>query len=124
MTKYTNKQLLEITKKLMKVESTAENPQGLHDAYGIIVRMLLDSGKQITIEHFESNGKPSLLAYAGPQRPDNFRIILNGHLDVVPAKPSQYKPVVKDDRLYGRGAYDMKAACVVLADTFCEYVDK
>ena len=86
--------------------------------------MLLDSGKEITIEHFESNGKPSLLAYAGPRRPDNFRVILNGHLDVVPGKPSQYKPVVKEGKLYGRGVHDMKAAAIILTDAFCEYVDK
>lgn len=124
MTKHTNNQLLALTKKLMAIESTADNPKGLREAYALMAGMLLDSGKKITIEHFESNGKPSLLAYAGPRRPDNFRIILNGHLDVVPGTPGQYKPVIKNGRLYGRGSYDMKAAAVVLADAFCEYVDK
>lgn len=124
MTKYSNDQLLTLAKELITIESTAENLKGLHEAYAVIVRMLTESGKKITIEHFESNGKPSLLAYAGPRRPDNFRIILNAHLDVVPGKPGQYKPIVKDGRLYGRGVYDMKAAAVVIVDTFCEYVDK
>ena len=124
MPRLTNSQLLDITKELMAVESTAQNPAGLRKAYDIIVRLLQDSGKKITIEHFVSQGKPSLLAYKGSKRPKKFEIILNGHLDVVPGAPSQYQPVVKDGKLYGRGAYDMKAAAVILADTFCEFVDK
>jgi succinyl-diaminopimelate desuccinylase len=41
-------------------------------------------------------------------------IFLNGHLDVVAAQASQFTPFVEEDRLYGRGAYDMKAACAVM----------
>ncbi len=35
------------------------------------------------------------------------------HLDVVEAKPEQFKPYEKGDKLYGRGAIDMKAASAV-----------
>ncbi|MGH7157487.1 MAG: M20 family metallopeptidase [Candidatus Saccharimonadales bacterium] len=120
----TDDQLIELSKKLIAIESTVDNLDGLREAYDFMVKMLRSSGKDITIEEFESGGKPSLLAYRGKTRPANFRVILNGHLDVVPGQPSQYKAVVKDGKLYGRGSHDEKAACVVLADVFCEFIDK
>ena len=39
-----------------------------------------------------------------------FKVILNAHLDVVPGHKNQSVPYVKAGRLYGRGAYGMKAA--------------
>ncbi len=47
-------------------------------------------------------------------------LILNGHMDTVgtAGMPRAHDPVVKDGRLYGRGAYDMKgglAACMMAA---------
>ena len=108
----------------MSIESTALNVPGLHKAHNIIAKMLSDSGKDITVEHFKKNGIPSLLAYKGKTRPANFRVILGGHLDVVPASPELFKATIKDGKLYGRGSHDMKAAAVILTDAFCEFVDK
>jgi len=47
-------------------------------------------------------------------------LVLNGHMDTVGSGEMQqpHSPVVKDGRLYGRGAYDMKgglAACMLAA---------
>src|ERR1044072_2693329 len=39
---------------------------------------------------------------------------LRGHLDVVPGRPGQFDPQVDGDRLYGRGAYDMKGALAAM----------
>jgi succinyl-diaminopimelate desuccinylase len=47
-------------------------------------------------------------------------VIFHGHLDVVPGQPEQYTPLIDDDRLYGRGAYDMKGG---LAGMMCALVD-
>jgi succinyl-diaminopimelate desuccinylase len=115
--------LLDVTKNLIAIQSTADNPAGLRAAYEYIREFIRASGKYITIEEFEDNGKPSLLAYRGQHRPERFGVIFNIHLDVVPGKPEQFIPRVEDGKLYGRGAYDMKAAAVVLAQVFCEYVD-
>jgi succinyl-diaminopimelate desuccinylase len=43
--------------------------------------------------------------------------LLHGHVDVVPGRPEQFQPRLDGDRLYGRGAYDMKGAlaCLMLA---------
>jgi len=47
-------------------------------------------------------------------------VVLHGHLDVVPARPEQSEPRVEDDRIFGRGAYDMKGA---LAAMMCATLD-
>jgi acetylornithine deacetylase/succinyl-diaminopimelate desuccinylase family protein len=51
---------------------------------------------------------------------DGPRILLNGHVDVVPADPSgwshdPFEPVIKNGKIFGRGAADMKGsdACTI-----------
>ena len=117
-------QLIEAIKDLVAIESTAQNPAGLRAAYEFMLGMVRAGGEVITIEEFESGGRPSFLAYRGETRPARFDLLLNAHVDVVPGRPKQYKPYVQGGRLYGRGVYDMKAAAIVLAQVFCEYVDK
>lgn len=124
MQPYSETTLLQAAQDLISVPSTVDNPEGLRTAYSYVLDMVRSCGKAITVEEFESGGEPSFLAYASGPRPETFHIILNGHLDVVPGTPEQYRPYVADDKLYGRGAYDMKAAAIVLAAMFCEYVDK
>ena len=116
--------LLAITKQLVAIESTEHNLPGLAQAIEVIVQMVKARRPDVTIERFESNGKPSILAYKAARRPKRFHVIFNGHLDVVAGKPGQFKMTEKDGNLYGRGVYDMKAAAVVMTDVFCEYVDK
>lgn len=115
--------ILEATRQLIAIPSTTDNPTELHRALDSVADQLA-SVKNVTIERFESNGKPSLLAYKGSSRPHSFRILLNGHVDVVPAKAAQFTSRVKEGRLYGRGALDMKTAALVLTQVFCEMVDK
>jgi succinyl-diaminopimelate desuccinylase len=46
--------------------------------------------------------------------------VLHGHLDVVPGREEQFEPRIDGDRLYGRGAYDMKGG---LAAMICAFRD-
>jgi succinyl-diaminopimelate desuccinylase len=41
-------------------------------------------------------------------------IVIHGHIDVVPGRPGQFEAVLEDDRLFGRGAYDMKGAAAAM----------
>lgn len=59
------------------------------------------------VMHVETAGRRCLIARVGG---GPSRVILHGHLDVVPGHPDQFRPRIEDGRLYGRGAYDMKAA--------------
>lgn len=78
----------------------------------------------------EQAGLEVQLVQAAPNRPNVVGIargtgggrtlLLNGHMDTVGAgqMPQAHEPVIREGRLYGRGAYDMKgglAACMLAA---------
>jgi succinyl-diaminopimelate desuccinylase len=115
-------QIIETAKRLITIPSTADNPAALQTAVKVLEDMVATACPDITIEHFERNGKPSFLAYRGTARPDTFDIILNAHVDVVPAPAELFIPIEHDGRLYGRGALDMKGTASVLTSVFCDLV--
>jgi len=99
---------------LLAILSTADRPGDLRRALDLV----LDSvGPAVTVERFESGGKPSALVYPARTRAD-FRVILNAHLDVVPAPPEQFRPRRDGDRLFARGAQDMKVSALLAAHVF------
>src|SRR5262245_49344308 len=99
---------------LLAVPSTADRPDELHRALEFVIDVV---GPGFTVERFESGGKPSALLYRSP---GPFPVVLNAHLDVVPAEPSQFEPRLVGDRLYARGAQDMKVTALVQAMAFRE----
>jgi succinyl-diaminopimelate desuccinylase len=108
--------ILAASKQLMAIPSVAGDARALGQAIDFIAGML-ENVPGITIERFLGN-KPSLLAYKGAVRPKKFAVILHGHLDVVPGAPEQFTAEVRDGKLYGRGAQDMKIAALIMADVF------
>lgn len=118
------KELLKTTKELIAIPSVGDDSQALDAALEYVANFVRTHNPKVTIEYFERNGIKSFLAYRGKTRPEGFHVLLNGHVDVVPGSPGQFKAKVKDGRLYGRGSHDMKAACIIMAEAFCEFVDK
>lgn len=106
-------EILDLSKSLIKIKSDPENEIELENALNVVKSKL----NEFTIEEFEQNNSKSILVYNSKKRPKKFKIILNGHLDVIPGKDYQYSPVVKDNKLYGVGALDMKSnlSCLILA---------
>jgi succinyl-diaminopimelate desuccinylase len=108
---------------LLGVQSTADRPELLREAVDRVVDFV---GPDFHVERFESDGKPSALLYprryAGAERPQ-FRVILNAHLDVVPGEPEQFQPRRDGDRLYARGAQDMKVSALAEAQVFRELAE-
>lgn len=104
--------VLDLTKRLISIPSTGDNTSALEEVLDIVKEEL----KGFNFREFEKDGIKSLLYYNTDSLPKKFKIILNAHLDVVPAKNSQYQPKEKDGKLFGRGAYDMKtaASCMIL----------
>jgi succinyl-diaminopimelate desuccinylase len=115
-----NDPLLPTLKRLIAIPSVSSDRAALQAAVDLIASYIKQAAPDATIEHFKSKGKPSLLAYAGKKRPPKFAVLLNGHVDVVPAKPEQFKPRIEGNKLFGRGAQDMKSAALVLTTVFCE----
>jgi succinyl-diaminopimelate desuccinylase len=112
--------IVELTEQLIRLRTTPEHPDQLQQALDMC-RSRLSCG---TVEYFECNGHKSILAYNRAARPDRFRVILNGHLDVIPGKDHQYSPEIRGTRLYGVGATDMKANVACLIDVFNEMAPK
>lgn len=57
----------------------------------------------------EYNGYPNVVATS--QNTEKPKIILQAHMDVVPAKDELFRLKKTEDKLSGRGAFDMKFAC-------------
>ncbi|BEL08056.1 M20/M25/M40 family metallo-hydrolase [Actinoplanes sichuanensis] len=99
---------------LIAIRSTADRPDELRHALDLLLTV---AGPDFRVRRFESHGRPSALLTT-PGRPGPPRVILNAHLDVVPGEPHQFVPRLDGDRLYGRGAHDMKAAALVMTQVF------
>lgn len=112
--------IVAFTKELIELRTVPEQPAQLQRALELCQQRIVGG----TIEHFEHNGYKSILVYNTKERPERFRVILNGHLDVIPGKDYQYVPEVRGDRLYGVGATDMKANVACIIQVFNEMASK
>lgn len=72
-------------------------------------------------------GKVNILATRTPKNATGKSLIFNGHVDVVPTGPHHlwtnppFSPYVKEGRLYGRGAGDMKAGIVAYYQAYSTF---
>lgn len=107
-------ELVALAKRLISYETC--DPESISEAAGFVKGWLEARG--IEAGRDEVRGLPVIKAEVGPA--DAPTVVLHGHLDVVPGLAGQFEGRVEGDRLYGRGAYDMKGALaamlVVLAD--------
>ncbi len=102
--------LIKLTQKLIRINS--ENPPGNEKE---IVSFLSDylAGFGLKSRTYElAKGRPNLIAKLSASDPRAKTILISPHLDTVPAgkgwKFPPFKGVIKEGRLYGRGATDCK----------------
>lgn len=81
------------------------HPAGLAVATDFVAGWL--EGRGVDLTRRDLGDREVLIARAGS---GPVRIIFHGHLDVVPGHADQFRPRTEGDLLFGRGAYDMKAA--------------
>jgi len=101
--------LVGLAQDLIKVRST--NPPGNEKEVADILKKRLEA-IGMKVEYFEeAYGRPNILAtWDGGE---GKTVVLQGHMDTVPAKKDYWKHdpfsgVVEDGKIYGRGATDMK----------------
>jgi succinyl-diaminopimelate desuccinylase len=129
------KDLVDLTCRLVNIDTTV--PPGLN--YPKIAQLLAselkDLGTTPTVSYIPEatirrrvspevglkGPRPNTYATLKGER-DGPKILLNGHVDVVPADPAgwshdPFKPVVKNGKIYGRGSADMKGsdACEIFS---------
>lgn len=101
-------ELISVAERLIRFETV--EAEGVSEAAGFVQGWLEARG--IAVSSDEVRGLPVVRAEVGPE--DAPTVVLHGHLDVVPGRPGQFDPRVEGDRLYGRGAYDMKGALAAM----------
>jgi succinyl-diaminopimelate desuccinylase len=84
--------------------------EGMQSAAGFVKGWL--EARDVEVTGTVHNGRPVLAATVGSAGVPT--IVLHGHLDVVPGWPEQFTPRIEGDRLYGRGAYDMKGGLAAM----------
>ena len=108
-----------LTEELIALDSVTPHDKGCQQR---LIELLAPLG--FTCETIESNGVTNLWARKGLESPV---FVFAGHTDVVPSGPphqwesAPFTPTVRDGKLYGRGASDMKtsiAAMVIAVDEF------
>jgi succinyl-diaminopimelate desuccinylase len=113
----------DILAKLVALPTTSDNPQANHQAIGYIDRSLSQRG--LFVKRHEWGSHESLVATTRPTKTP--KIMLAGHIDVVPGPQHMYQLTEKGDKLYGRGVQDMKfaiAAFLQLVDDIQDDLDK
>jgi len=105
-------ELVALAERLISYETC--EPNAIHEAAGFLKGWLEARGIEARQDWVRN--LPVTVAEVGPE--DAPTVILHGHLDVVPGHPEQFKPRIEDDRLIGRGAYDMKGALAAMLVVF------
>ena len=110
---------LDLAQELIALDSITPHDKGCQQR---LAELLLPLG--FVCETIESNGVTNLWARKGLESPV---LVFAGHTDVVPTGPvhqwssAPFEPPVRDGKLYGRGAADMKtsiAAMVIACEEF------
>lgn len=110
-----------LTRKLVRFDT--RNPPGREEACARFLRDLLrDNGFEVAV-HALDEGRPNLVV-RGAGTTDRSLLCLSGHLDTVPLgeAPWTRDPLagaIVDDRLYGRGASDMKSGVAAMVAAAC-----
>ncbi len=113
------KQLIKLTSNLVKFETVKGRPDELRRCIDYVQKQF---PKHIYITKGINKGKPYLIASVKKtKRPD---LLFVCHLDVVEAEPEQFKPKLKGNRLYGRGAQDMKSGAAIAIQLLKEEKEK
>ncbi len=97
-----------LTERLITYDTSS--PEGMQAAAAFVYGWL--EARDVEVKGDEHNGLPVLAATVGAQTGPT--VVLHGHLDVVPGLPEQFEPHTQGDRLYGRGAYDMKGGLAAM----------
>jgi succinyl-diaminopimelate desuccinylase len=95
-----------LLKKLITFRTTADRIGELEAALNFIEKILQPQG--IWIQRLILKGPNRPVLFACTQKTKRPEVLIVAHVDVVEGDPDQFKPLVKGQKLFGRGACDCK----------------
>jgi succinyl-diaminopimelate desuccinylase len=120
-------EVISLLQKIIRI-NTVSPPGNEKDLADFLAEYLRNKGFNPSVQLVEDN-RANLICEIGSGR--NTLLVLNGHLDVVPAqgewKQDPFSGTVDDTYVYGRGASDMKSGIAALTEAFISmapYADK
>ena len=106
--------IVQLTRDLVLIESTDDLPSERRRCFQLI-RNHLEAVPHLKLEMREKNGYESLLAL--PESGGDPDVLLCGHLDVVKhLAEGSYRSELRDGRIYGPGAGDMKGQLAIMIE--------
>jgi len=104
-------EIIQIAKSLIGFRTISLRKDEINKCMRFIKKSVKQNGN-VVFKEYERNGVKSLLfGFNNIFEPE---LILCGHVDVVDAKDRQFTAKVRNQKLYGRGAIDMKGPTAVL----------
>lgn len=112
---------IELMKELIRCRPVSADPAAVNRANGVLKSFLEARGILCTLE--KTGDRTCLYASTRPGKVP--ALLLNSHVDVVPAvSEAEYEPYEKDGWLYGRGATDCLGNTVCVAKILCAVKDR
>lgn len=102
--------ITELTKEMIRFRTVKGEEDEIDDCFDYIRDYF--SGDEFVIQGFEKDGVETLVI--GFEETKTPEVLLHGHIDVVEADEEMFEPEVRDGRIYGRGAGDMKSGVACL----------
>ena len=110
------KRLVEITRDLILIPSTADRPEEIDRGMEFVIHHA-EVSDAVTVHRYREGNAPCTVFL--PTRAAAPAILLLAHLDVVSLPPgTEYSSALKDGRIYGPGAGDMKGELAILLEVF------
>lgn len=116
-------ELIEFVGNLIRTRS--HNPGGNEVNVARLIRDQIGALNLGSVEEYAAQpDRPNLIYRREGQHPQGIRIMFNGHMDTKPPgilsewRTDPYEPVIKDGKLYGLGACDMKGALGAMVYAF------
>lgn len=106
--------IVQITQDLIKIPSVSGDSAPIEKIVTYVQDLFKNTDAVIEVIREKDISPVLYIRNNSAQTPD---VLIAGHLDVVPAsEKGQFIPYIKDGRLYGRGALDMKSSASVAFD--------
>ncbi len=111
----TLERITSLTKDLIKINSYETKGKIKIINY---IKTILEKETWANITILEGD-EPLLIAHLKGKN-GKYKLLLEGHLDVVSAPSHMFSPILKDNIIYGRGSADMKGGCVSILTAFIQ----